>query len=88
MIVGSFTNIAKKKNSHSFGWARTWSENLGVEIDFNNQIHSKVYLLHGANFGGSLNLFGGFDEELETSIMLHSFPSHGSYQYGHRLFHH
>ena len=68
MIVGSFTNIAKKKNSHSFGWARTWSENLGVEIDFNNQIHSKVYLLHGANFGGSLNLFGGFDEELETSI--------------------
>lgn len=68
MIVGSFTKIAQKKNSHSFGWARTWSENLGVEIDFSNQPHSKVYLLHGANFGGSLNLFGGFDEELEASI--------------------
>lgn len=68
MIVGSFTKIAQKKNSHSFGWARTWSENLGVEIDFKNQVHSKVYLLHGANFGGSLNLFGGFDDELKNSI--------------------
>lgn len=68
MIVGSFNKIPKKKNSHSYGWARTWSENLGVPLDHDNTTHPKVYLLHGANFGGALNLFGGFTEELKSSV--------------------
>ena len=68
MIVGTFNKIPKKTSSHSYGWARTWSENLGVPIDHNNGSHEKVYLLHGANFAGSLNLFGGFTEELKNSI--------------------
>ena len=68
MIVGTFNKIPKKSNSHSYGWARTWSENLGVSIDHENNVHNKVYLLHGANFGGALNLFGGFTEELKKSI--------------------
>lgn len=68
MIVGTFTKIPKKPNSHSYGWARTWSENLGVELDHNNGVHDKVYLLHGANFAGALNLFGGFTDELKQSV--------------------
>lgn len=68
MIVGTFNKIPRKTSSHSYGWARTWSENLGVPIDHHNESHDKVYLLHGANFAGSLNLFGGFTEELKNSI--------------------
>ena len=68
MIVGTFSKIPKNENNHSYGWARTWSENLGVHIDHTNSYHDEVYLLPGANFGGALNLFGGFTEELESSI--------------------
>lgn len=63
MIVGSFNKITSQKNSHSYGWARTWSENLGVGIDHDNGKHKNAYLLHGANFGGSLNFFGGFTDD-------------------------
>lgn len=68
MIVGTFTKIPKKTNSHSHGWARTWSENINMDLDYENRVHPIAYLLHGANFGGSLNLFGGFTKELEDSI--------------------
>ena len=69
MIVGTFNKIPKKFNSHSYGWARTWSENTGLAIDFTNtETLDIAYLLHGANFGGALNLFGGFTAELENSI--------------------
>ena len=68
MIVGTFSKIPKKTNSHSYGWARTWSENLNMELDHYNNPHDVVYLLHGANFSGGLNLFGGFNIELKTHI--------------------
>lgn len=68
MIVGTFNKIPKKLNSHSYGWARTWSENLGIDIDHTNGFHDEVFLLHGANFAGALNLFGGFTDELKQSV--------------------
>jgi len=67
-IVGTFNKIPKLKSSHSYGWARTWSENLDIPIDHTNTYHHVVYLLHGANFGGSINLFGGFTQELKDSV--------------------
>jgi hypothetical protein len=67
-IVGTFNKIPKRQNSHSYGWARTWSENLNISIDYNNEPHDRVYLLHGANFGGSLNFFSGFTDEIKESI--------------------
>ena len=67
-IVGTFNKIPKKETSHSYGWARTWAENLGATIDHSNSRHDKVYLLHGANFGGSLNLFGGFNRHIKSQI--------------------
>lgn len=68
MIVGTFNKIPKAQNSHSYGWARTWSENLNVDIDHTNGAHDKVYLLHGANFCGGLNLFGGFTEDMKNHV--------------------
>ena len=70
MITGTFNRIPKKTSSHSYGWARTWSENLGVELNHTNEYCDTVYLLHGANHvGDALNLFGGYNEQLENSIV-------------------
>jgi|TARA_R110002153_G_scaffold242861_6_gene398114 hypothetical protein len=68
MITGTFNKIPKKKNSHGYGWARTWSENLGVGINHNGDYTEVLYLDHGVNFGGSLNLFSGFNDELKARI--------------------
>lgn len=68
MITGTFNKIPRKKNSHGYGWARTWSENLGVEINHDGDKTDLLYLDHGVNFGGSLNLFSGFNEDLEKRI--------------------
>lgn len=68
MITGTFNKIPKKKNSHGYGWARTWSENLDVEINHDANHTELLYLDHGVNFGGSLNLFAGFNDELENRI--------------------
>lgn len=68
MITGTFNKIPKKKNSHGYGWARTWSENLDVGINHEGAVVDVLYLDHGVNFGGSLNLFGGFTEDLEQRI--------------------
>lgn len=68
MITGTFNKIPRKKNSHGYGWARTWAENLGVEINHDGDIVEVLHLDHGVNFGGSLNLFSGFNEELEKRI--------------------
>ena len=68
MITGTFSKIPKKKNSHGYGWARTWSENLGVGINHEGDFTEVLYLDHGVNFGGSLNLFGGFTPDLERRI--------------------
>jgi len=65
-IVG-IGRIPKKANSHGYGWARTWSENLNVPIDHKfEQPYDVAYVEHGVNFGGSLNLFGGFTEDLKV----------------------
>jgi len=68
MIVGTFNRIPKRESSHSLGWAKVWSDMTGEELDTTNSAHDTVKLLHGANFGGGLNLFGGFTPELEQSI--------------------
>ena len=68
MITGTFNKIPKKKNSHGYGWARTWSENLDVGINHEGDPVDVLYLDHGVNFGGSLNLFGGFTDDLEKRI--------------------
>ena len=68
MITGTFNKIPRKKNSHGYGWARTWAENLNVSINHNGDPVEILYLDHGVNFGGGLNLFGGFNDELKQRI--------------------
>lgn len=68
MIVGTFAKIPKKETSHSFGYARTWSENLEVDLDHKNLFHKNIYVLPGANFGGTINLMGGFNDFLKESV--------------------
>ena len=68
MITGVFQSITKKPTSHTFGWSRVWSENLGIPINHNNEPLREIYVEHGVNFGGSLNLFGGYDEKLDRRI--------------------
>jgi len=68
MITGTFNKIPKKKNSHGYGWARTWSENLNVGINHEGNPAEVIYVDHGVNFGGGLNLFGGFNDELKQRI--------------------
>jgi hypothetical protein len=69
MITGTFNKIPKKKNSHGYGWARCWSENLGdIGINHEGDYIPHVYVDHGVNFGGGLNLFGGFNADLKNRI--------------------
>ena len=68
MITGTFNKIPRKKNSHGYGWARTWAENLKVGINHDADPVEILYLDHGVNFGGGLNLFGGFDEKLKQRV--------------------
>ena len=46
MITGTFNKIPRKKNSHGYGWARTWAENLGVEINHDGDIVEVLSLIH------------------------------------------
>lgn len=67
-VTGIFNKIPKKANSHVRGWAQTWSENLGVPLLETPQPLETMYMDHGANFTGGLNLFGGFTEDLKQRI--------------------
>lgn len=69
MITGTFNAIPKTKNSHGYGWARTWAENLSVNINHAGDPVDILYLDHGVNFGGGLNLFGGYDDKLHNRIL-------------------
>ena len=60
--------ITKRTSSHTHGWARTWAENLGIPINFDNEPVDTIFVDHGVNFGGSLNLFGGYNEEHTRKI--------------------
>jgi hypothetical protein len=67
MIYNPFTNIPKQPRSHVRGWALHWAECLGTTVaglDSRLDDHSTIYIEHGVNFGGVLNLFGGVTGQL------------------------
>jgi len=90
MITNPISNIPVNKKSHVYGWARKWADLLDQSIDHKcEQYHKKVYIDHGANFGGTLNLFGGANKEVfdkinrvftsDTIISLdHKMPDYGT----------
>lgn len=66
VIVNPFTPIPKSDKSHTRGWAMLWAERLNADIatkDTDLSEYKNIYIDHGVNFSGSLNLFGGFTDE-------------------------
>ena len=74
VITNPISNIPKNEKSHVHGWSQLWRDQLSAFIDHKctPQITKAdvVYIDHGANFGGSLNLFGGANKEVYDRINL------------------
>lgn len=72
VLTNPISNIPKLKNSHVLGWSLVWAEQLEAAIDNacspNIANASTVYVEHGVNFGGTLNLFGGATKEIFDRI--------------------
>ena len=72
IITNPISNIPKLANSHVRGWAQVWSDQLGAQIDHRCSTDickaDTVYIEHGVNFGGTLNLFGGANQEIYDRI--------------------
>jgi len=74
VITNPISNIPKNEKSHSHGWAQSWQKLLSASIDYKCTPAilkaDVVYIEHGANFGGTLNLFGGATKEVFDRINL------------------
>ena len=72
ILTNPISNIPKLKNSHVLGWSKVWSEQLDAVIDNkcspNIAAATTLYIEHGVNFGGTLNLFGGANKEIFERI--------------------
>ena len=72
ILTNPISNIPKLKNSHVLGWSQVWSDQLDAAIDNacspNIANATTVYIEHGVNFGGTLNLFGGATKEIFDRI--------------------
>ena len=75
VITNPISNIPVNPKSHTHGWTQVWQDQLDASI--NHKCTPKilncvttVYIDHGANFGGTLNLFGGATKEVFDRINL------------------
>ena len=74
VITNPISNVPVQPKSHTLGWATVWQDQLDAAIDHKCSPRileaDVVYIDHGANFGGTLNLFGGATKELYDRINL------------------
>lgn len=72
VITNPISNIPINAKSHVHGWTQTWHEQLGSDINYKCTPkvteYDTVYIDHGANFGGTLNLFGGADKSVYDKV--------------------
>lgn len=72
IITNPISNIPVNPKSHVHGWTQVWQDQLDAAIDHkctpNILKADTVYIDHGANFGGTLNLFGGANKEVYDRI--------------------
>ena len=72
MLTNPISNIPQLKNSHVLGWSLVWADQLDAAIDHKCSPSvanaSTLYIEHGVNFGGTLNLFGGATKEIYDRI--------------------
>lgn len=65
MIINPVTNIPVNAKSHIHGYAQKWAELLDEKISHKcNNLDDELFIEHGVNFNGALNLFGGANEDL------------------------
>ncbi len=73
VITNPISNIPVNEKSHVHGWTQIWRDQLGSCIDHKCtpkvKSYDRVYIDHGANFGGTLNLFGGATKEVLTVLI-------------------
>ena len=72
IIMNPFTPIPKSPKSHVRGWATMWSQRLDAEIankDTDVSLYEEIYIDHGVNFSGTMNLFGGYNTEVHNRVM-------------------
>lgn len=74
VITNPITNIPLNDKSHVHGWSQIWADQLEAQISNKCSVaiksFDKVYIDHGVNFGGTLNLFGGATKEIFDRINL------------------
>lgn len=72
VITNPISNIPQNEKSHVLGWSQTWENQLNASINHRCTpailLHDVVFIDHGANFSGALNLFGGATQEIFTRI--------------------
>lgn len=74
-VINPFTAIPANPKSHVRGWSEYWAESivgatvLGKDLSCIDS-DDIVFIDHGVNFAGSLNLFGGVDEDLVDRLLL------------------
>ena len=72
VITNPIANIPKNAKSHTRGWAMAWADRLDADLnekcDAGIQEYDTVYVDHGVNFHGSLNMFGGANKEVFDKI--------------------
>jgi len=68
VITSPATNIPAHEKSHVRGWSLGWAELLNADLvnrcDEQIMQYDKVYLDHGVNWSGALNLFAGAGDEV------------------------
>lgn len=68
VITNPLSNIPKIETSHNYGHAKIWADQLKADIDHkcssNVKKYDVVYINHGVNFSGSINLFGGISKDI------------------------
>ena len=91
VVTNPINNIPVNAKSHTLGWAQLWRDQLGAYIDNkctpNVRKASTVYIDHGANFGGTLNLFGGANKEVYDKLnIIASCKDVVSHEYDYKLY--
>ena len=74
VITNPISNIPVNEKSHVHGWTQVWRDQLDASINHKCTPAilkaDTVFIDHGANFGGTLNLFGGASKDVYDKINL------------------
>jgi len=74
VITNPVGNVPISKKSHVLGWAQLWQDQLSADINHKCTSgildYDIVYVDHGVNYGGSLNLFGGANKDIFDKLSM------------------